>query len=107
MFYEIMKSYLLTGQQLVENGYPQSTGTVGVASINWGRDPPPDIQPVGANGTIGEHVGLVCVLFVWSVCCVSCLSGLCTVCPVCLGCLSFFPTSYIASVLCTCISMCI
>ena len=59
-------------------------------------------------------VGLVCVLcvlFVWSAYCVSCLSGLCTVClvsglgVVCLGCLSFLPTSYIASVLYTCISM--
>ena len=38
-------------------------------------------------------------------CYVSCLSGLGVICLVCLGCLSFLPTSYIASVLCTCISM--
>ena len=35
----------------------------------------------------------------------SCLSGLGVICLVCLGCLSFLPTSFIASVLCTCISM--
>ena len=35
----------------------------------------------------------------------ACLSGLGVICHVCLGCLSFLPTSYIASVLCTCISM--
>ena len=34
----------------------------------------------------------------------SCLSGLGVICLVCLGCLSFLPTSFIASVLCTCIS---
>ena len=39
------------------------------------------------------------VLLVWSVCCVSSLSGLGVICLVCL------PTSYIASVLCTYISM--
>ena len=32
-------------------------------------------------------------------------SGLGIICLVCLGCLSFIPTSFIASVLCTCISM--
>lgn len=62
VFYEMMKSYLLTGQQLVENGYPRPMGTVGVASINWGRDPPPDIQPVGTNGITGQHVHVV---YVW------------------------------------------
>ena len=35
----------------------------------------------------------------------SCLSGLCALCHVCLGCLSLLPTSNIASVLWTCISM--
>ena len=50
-------------------------------------------------------VGEIYVLFVWSVYCVSCLSGLGVICLVCLGCLSFLPTSFIASVLCTCISM--
>ena len=50
-------------------------------------------------------VGEVYVFFVWSMCYVSCLSGLGVICLVCLGCLSFFPTSYIASVLWTCISM--
>ena len=54
---------------------------------------------------------LVCPIFVWlvkSMSCMSCLSGLGVihVCLVCLGCLSFLlPTSFIASVLCTCISM--
>ena len=50
-------------------------------------------------------VCVLCVLFVWSVYCVSCLSGLGVICLVCLGCLSILPTSYTASVLCTCISM--
>ena len=40
--------------------------------------------------------------YMWSAYCVSCLSGLD---DICLGCLSFFPTSHIASVLCTCISI--
>ena len=35
----------------------------------------------------------------------SCWSGLGVICLVCVGCLSFLSTSYIASVLCTCISM--
>ena len=51
---------------------------------------------------------LVCPIFVWlvkSMSCMSCLSGLGVICLVCLGCLSFLPTSFIASVLCTCISM--
>ena len=47
-------------------------------------------------------VGEIHVLFVY---CVSCLSGLGVICLVCLSCLSFLPTSNIASVLCTCISM--
>ena len=50
-------------------------------------------------------VGEIYVLFVWSVYCVSCLCGLGVIRLVCLGCLSFLPTSNIASVLCTCISM--
>ena len=48
---------------------------------------------------------LVCPIFVWLVKSMSCLSGLSVICLVCLGCLSFLPTSFIASVLCTCISM--
>ena len=38
-------------------------------------------------------------------CTASCLSGLGVICLVCLACLSFLPTSKIASVLCTRISM--
>lgn len=44
-----MQRYLLTQQQLADNGYPQPTRKEGVASINWGGDPPPSVQSVGAN----------------------------------------------------------
>ena len=40
----------MTEQQLVDNGYPRPTSRGGVASINWGVEPPPTIQPVGSNG---------------------------------------------------------
>ena len=49
--------------------------------------------------------GEIYVMFAWSGGYMSCLSGLGVICLVCLGCLSFLPTSYKASVLCTCISM--
>lgn len=50
IFYSLMKSYLLTKEQLIENGYPQPTSKDGVASIKWDKDTP-TIQPVGLNGT--------------------------------------------------------
>ena len=50
-------------------------------------------------------VGEIYVLSVWSLCYVSFLSGLGVIYLVCLGYLSFLPTSHIASVLCTCISI--
>ncbi|CAI8022620.1 RNA exonuclease 1 homolog [Geodia barretti] len=49
VFYALMEAYLMTQEQLVENGYPMATEKVGVAAINWGGDPPPIIQPVGSN----------------------------------------------------------
>lgn len=45
-----MSHYLLTEEQLAENGYPRPTEEVGMASINWGNSATPDIQPVGPNG---------------------------------------------------------
>ena len=57
LFYSKMQRYLLTPEQLVDNGYPQATGRVGVASINWGRDAP-TIQPVGVNGELIQLLAL-------------------------------------------------
>ena len=53
-------------------------------------------------------VCMACPIFIWLVRSMSCLSGLCAVYlgVICLVCLSnFLTTSYIATVLCTCISM--
>ena len=47
-----MHSYLLTEEQLVENGYPRPTGDPGVASIVRKPDDVSDIKPVGPNGTV-------------------------------------------------------
>ena len=47
--------YLLTEDQLVENGYPRSTKEPGMASINRDRDrdtATPELLPVGPNGTM-------------------------------------------------------
>ena len=51
IFIRYMHSYLLTEEQLVENGYPRSTGEPGVASIVRKPDDVNDIKPVGPNGT--------------------------------------------------------
>ena len=47
-----MHSYLLTEEQLVENGYPRPTGDSGVASIVRKPDDVSDIKPVGPNGMV-------------------------------------------------------
>ena len=50
VFYSLMKSYLMTQEQLLDNGYPLPTEKLGVAAINWGGENPTTIQPVGSNG---------------------------------------------------------
>ena len=47
-----MHSYLLTEEQLVENGYPRPTNDPGVASIVRKSDDVSDIKPVGPHGTV-------------------------------------------------------
>ena len=49
LFYKYMCNYLLTGEQLSDNGYPRPTSELGVASIDRGDATPPDIQPVRSN----------------------------------------------------------
>ena len=49
VFVERLKAYLLTEDQLVENGYPRPMEEVGVASINRGGGTPPIIESVGSN----------------------------------------------------------
>ena len=44
-----MINYLLSEDQLVDNGYPRPTEEVGVASIDRGDTKPPVIEPVGES----------------------------------------------------------
>ena len=52
IFIQYMHSYLLTEEQLVENGYPRPTGDPGVASIVRKPDDVSDIKAVGPNGIV-------------------------------------------------------
>lgn len=49
VFYKYMNKYVLSKDQLVDNGYPRPTAQVGVASINRGGATPPVIERVGEN----------------------------------------------------------
>ena len=51
-----MHSYLLTEEQLVENGYPRPTGDPRVASIVRKPGDVSDIKPIGSDG-----INCVCV----------------------------------------------
>ena len=47
-----MHSYLLTEEQLVENGYPRPTSDNGMASIVRKPDDVSDIKAIGPNGIV-------------------------------------------------------
>jgi len=56
IFIQYMHSYLLTEEQLVENGYPRPTSDIGVASIvRKPDDNSSDIKPVGPNGVYSTY----------------------------------------------------
>ena len=52
IFIQYMHSYLLTEEQLVENGYPRPTGDPGVASIVRKPDDDSHIREVGSEGIV-------------------------------------------------------
>ena len=58
-----MRAYVLTEDQLVENGYPRPTAEEGVATIHWREgEAPPEIQPVGPNGQLNHLQQLACIV---------------------------------------------
>lgn len=62
IFIQYMHSYLLTEEQLAENGYPRPTHDPGVASIVRKPDDVSDIKPVGPNGTVTICGDYLCVV---------------------------------------------
>lgn len=54
VFREQLNHYLLTEEQLCQNGYPRPTKNLGIASINRENDRmvPAEIVPIGPNGLL-------------------------------------------------------
>jgi len=71
IFVQYMHSYLLTEEQLVQNGYPRPTSDPGVASIvRKPDDNSSDIKPVGPNGmysTVCVHSNVFLLTYVYTV----------------------------------------